>query len=51
MEWTEEMKEARRVYDRQYYATHKKQAAERKIRYWARRAEKMAIEKTKTNSK
>ena len=44
-EMTEEMKAARRAYDRAYYASHKEEAAERKRRYWLRKAEKMAAEK------
>ena len=45
MKMTEEMKAARRAYDRAYYASHKEQAAERKRRYWERKAARLAAEK------
>lgn len=42
---TEQAKEARRAYDREYRKTHKAQIAENRRRYWERRGARLAAER------
>ena len=42
MKLSAEAREARRKYDREYYAAHKEQARKRNERYWERKAAEAA---------
>jgi len=44
---TDEAKEARRKYEREYYAKHPEKAREKARRYWERKAGKISEEKEK----
>ena len=51
MELSNEAREVRREYNRQYYAKHKDAAKERKRRYWERMAQRMIEQKEAQGNK
>ena len=51
MELSEAAKEARRKYDREYYAKNPDKAREKNRRYWERKAKRLAAEKEASGSK